>query len=82
MMLRSNLILSGIVDTQPVRLRLSARLANHSTVFFSHKKPARFQPKRTGSLSVFVSESGQKYENKYNITDIRPYPIRYNAHTP
>ena len=29
------------------------------------------------TLSVFESESGQKYENKYNIGDIRPYPIRF-----
>jgi hypothetical protein len=29
-------------------------------------------------LSVFESESDQKYENKYDIGDIRPYPIRFH----
>jgi hypothetical protein len=29
-------------------------------------------------LFVFESESGHKYENKYNISDIRPYPIRFH----
>jgi hypothetical protein len=31
-------------------------------------------------LSVFESESGHKYENKYDISDIRPYPIRFHAY--
>jgi uncharacterized protein Veg len=26
------------------------------------------------------SESGQKYENKYNINVIRPYPIHFNPY--
>jgi hypothetical protein len=30
-------------------------------------------------LSVFESESGQKYENKCNISDIRLYPIRFSS---
>jgi hypothetical protein len=30
------------------------------------------------TISVFESESGQKYENKRNINDIRPYPIRFH----
>jgi hypothetical protein len=29
-------------------------------------------------LSVFESESGHKYENKHDISDIRPYPIRFH----
>jgi hypothetical protein len=29
-------------------------------------------------LSVFKSESGHKYENKYDISDIRSYPIRFH----
>jgi hypothetical protein len=29
-------------------------------------------------LSVFESESEHKYENKYDISDIRPYPIRFH----
>jgi hypothetical protein len=29
-------------------------------------------------LSVFESESGHKYKNKYDISDIRPYPIRFH----
>jgi len=28
-------------------------------------------------LSVFESEFDQKYENKYDISDIRLYPIRF-----
>jgi hypothetical protein len=28
--------------------------------------------------SVFESESGHKYENKYDISDIRPYLIRFH----
>ena len=28
------------------------------------------------TLSVFESESEQKYENKYSMSDIRSYPIR------
>jgi hypothetical protein len=28
--------------------------------------------------SVFESESGQKYENKCNISDIRPYSICFH----
>jgi len=32
------------------------------------------------TLSVFESESGQKYENKCNIGDIRPYPIRFHPY--
>jgi hypothetical protein len=32
-------------------------------------------------LSVFESESGHKYENKYDISDIRPYPIRFHRYT-
>jgi hypothetical protein len=30
------------------------------------------------TLSVFKFKSGQKYENKCNISDIRPYPIRFH----
>ena len=30
------------------------------------------------TLSVFESESEQKYENKYNMSDIRSYPIRFH----
>ena len=33
------------------------------------------------TISVFESKSGQKYENKYNIGDIRPYPIRFHPYT-
>jgi hypothetical protein len=33
------------------------------------------------TLSVFESESDQKYENKYDIDDIRSYPIRFHAYT-
>ena len=33
------------------------------------------------TLSVFESESGQKYENKCNISDIRPYPIRFHPYS-
>jgi hypothetical protein len=29
-------------------------------------------------LSVFESKSGQKYENKCNISNIRPYPICFH----
>jgi hypothetical protein len=32
------------------------------------------------TLSVSESEYGQKYENKYNISDIRPYPIRFHPY--
>ena len=32
-------------------------------------------------LSVFESESDQKYENKYDISDIRPYPIRFHPYS-
>jgi len=32
------------------------------------------------TLSVFESESGQKYENKCNIGDIHPYPIRFHPY--
>jgi len=32
------------------------------------------------TLSVFESESRQKYENKCNISDIRPYPIRFHPY--
>jgi hypothetical protein len=31
-------------------------------------------------LSVFESESGHKYENKYDISDIRLYPIRFHPY--
>jgi hypothetical protein len=31
-------------------------------------------------LSVFESESGHKYENKYDISDIRPYSIRFHPY--
>jgi hypothetical protein len=31
-------------------------------------------------LSVFESESEHKYENKYDISDIRPYPIRFHPY--
>jgi hypothetical protein len=31
-------------------------------------------------LSVFESESGHKYENKYDMSDIRPYPIRFHPY--
>jgi hypothetical protein len=31
-------------------------------------------------MVVFESESGQKYENKYDISDIRPYPIRFHPY--
>ena len=31
-------------------------------------------------LSVFESESGRKYENKYNISDIHPYLIRFHPY--
>jgi hypothetical protein len=31
-------------------------------------------------LSVFESESGHKYENKHDISDIRPYPIRFHPY--
>ena len=27
-----------------------------------------------------IRKSGQKYENKYNIGDIRPYPIRFHPY--
>jgi hypothetical protein len=30
------------------------------------------------TLSLFECESNQKYENKYDISDIRPYPIRFH----
>jgi hypothetical protein len=30
------------------------------------------------TLSVFESKSDQKYENKYDISDIRLYPIRFH----
>jgi hypothetical protein len=30
---------------------------------------------------VFESESGHKYKNKYDISDIRPYPIRFHPYT-
>jgi len=30
------------------------------------------------TLSVFKSESNQKYENKYDIDDIRPYLIHFH----
>ena len=30
------------------------------------------------TLSVSESESEQKYENKYNMSDIRSYPIRFH----
>ena len=33
------------------------------------------------SLSVFESESERKYENKYNISDIRPYPVRFHPYS-
>ena len=33
------------------------------------------------TLSVFESESDQKYENKYNISDIRSYPIRFHPYS-
>ena len=32
------------------------------------------------TLSVFESESGQKYKNKCNISDIRLYPIRFHPY--
>jgi hypothetical protein len=32
-------------------------------------------------LSVFESESGHKYENKYDISDIRPYLIRFHPYS-
>jgi hypothetical protein len=32
-------------------------------------------------LSVFESEFRHKYENKYDISDIRPYPIRFHPYT-
>jgi hypothetical protein len=31
-------------------------------------------------LSVFKSKSGHKYKNKYDISDIRPYPIRFRPY--
>jgi hypothetical protein len=33
------------------------------------------------SISVFESESEHKYENKYDISDIRPYAIRFHPCT-
>jgi len=33
------------------------------------------------TLSVFESESDQKYKNKYDINDIRPYPICFHPYT-
>ena len=32
------------------------------------------------TLSVFEFESGQKYKNKCNIGDIRPYPIHFHPY--
>ena len=32
------------------------------------------------TLSVSESESEQKYENKYNMSDIRLYPIRFHPY--
>ena len=32
------------------------------------------------TLSVSESESEQKYENKYNMSDIRSYPIRFHPY--
>ena len=37
-------------------------------------------PIRHGS-QYLESESGQKYENKYNISDIRSYPIRFHPYS-
>ena len=34
------------------------------------------------TLSVSESESEQKYENKYNMSDIRSYPIRFHPYWP
>ena len=32
------------------------------------------------TISVFESETGQKYENKYNISYIRSYPIHFHPY--
>jgi hypothetical protein len=33
------------------------------------------------TISVFKSKSGQKYKNKYNISDIRSYPICFHPYS-
>jgi hypothetical protein len=55
------LTVSGSLRIRYTSIRIRNRSNPHSHIY--------------PSLSVFESESDRKYENKYNISDIRPYPI-------